>query len=157
MAKLFGELVGVAYSGASATVKMTSSAHEKGTDHILRRDRVELNNAAVNDTISLGIFGSQAVLDPLGCHFHFDDLGATTTIDVGSATAPAAMVSGQDVSAAAGSTSLFKGVDISKWFEPLWKVLGLASDPGGQIELLATVKASAATGTFVWSIKGQNR
>jgi len=157
MAKLYGELVGVAYSGASATVQATSSAHEKGTDHILIRDRIELAAAAINDTISLGKFGSNAMLDPLGCQIYFDDLGTSVTMNVGIATDDDALVATQDVASAAGNFSLFKSVDIANWFKPLWQVVGLSADPGGQIELLATVKGAAATGTVVWSFKGQNR
>lgn len=157
MTTRYGALVGTAYANASATPKSTSHAHEKGTDHVLRRDRVELAAAPVDDQVSLGIFGSGAYLDPLRCTAYFDDLGATTTLNVGSAALPTAMVNGQDVNAAAGSFSLFKGVDIALWFEPLWKVLGMASDPGGKIELFATIKGSAATGTLVWAIHGQDR
>ncbi|MNO05668.1 hypothetical protein D3C81_2271520 [compost metagenome] len=58
---------------------------------------------------------------------------------------------------AAGSFSLFKGVDIANWFKPLWQVLGLPKDPGGKIELIATIKGAAATGTLAWSIHGQDR
>lgn len=157
MAKLFGLLVGVAYAGAAVT-KATSSFHEKGTDHVLRRDVIELNGAAVDDTISLGVFGSNAFIDPLRAVAHFDDLGAgAVTMNVGTATAPTALVNGQDVATAAGSFSLMKGVDIANWYKPLWQVLGLAKDPGGKIELIATIKGAAATGTFAWSIHGQDR
>lgn len=163
MAKLFGELVGIAYSGTSAVAKATNHAHEKGTDNILRRDRIVLAAAPVNDTISLGKFGSNCYLDPEACIIRHDDLGATTTLDIGReaigavAAAPQAFIAAQDVSTAAGTFNLFKSIPIQNYFKPLWQVLGLASDPGGEIELIATVKSSAATGNLVWSFKGQNR
>lgn len=157
MAKLFGLLVGAALANAAATPKTVDHFYERSTDHVLRRDRIELNAAAVNDQISLGIFGSGALLDPHACVIHFDDLGATTTLNIGIATDDDALVAGQDVSTAAGSFSLFKGVDIANYYKPLWQLVGLASDPGGKIELLATIKTAAATGTVVWSIKGQDR
>ena len=163
MAKLYGALVGTAYNSTSATPPRTLHAHEKGTDDILVRDRIELAAAPVNDIVSLGKFGSNAYLDPEGCVLRHDDLGATTTLDIGHAAAgaiaaaPAALIAAQDVSTAAGNFSLFKSVDIANYFKPLWQVLGMASDPGVEIELIATVKASAATGTLVWSFKGQNR
>ena len=160
MAKIFGLLVGLAYAGAAAA-KTTSHFHEKGTDAVLRRDRVELTgaagNGAVGDTISLGVFGSNAYIDPLAAVCHFDDLGTGITVDVGYSGDTDALVANQDVAAAAGNFSLFKGVDIANWFKPLWQVLGLAADPGGKIELLMTIKGAAATGTVVWSIKGQDR
>ncbi len=157
MAKFYGALVGVAYAALSAAAKTTSHFHEKGTDHVLVRDKVELAAAAVNDTVRLGVFGSNAYLDPLRCTLYFDDLGATTTLDVGTPAAPQAFLTALDVSTAAGSASLFKTTDIDNWFKPLWQIVGLVADPGGQIELIATVKSSAATGTLIWSFMGQNR
>lgn len=163
MAKLYGTLVGQAYNPGNATPRRTNHAHEKGTDHVLIRDTITLAAAPVNDTISLGKFGSNAFLDPECCMIRHDDLGATTTLDIGReaigalAAAPQALITAQDVSTAAGSFSLFKSVPINNYFKPLWQVLGLASDPGGEIELIATIKSSAATGTVVWSFKGQNR
>jgi len=155
MAKLFGVLVGVAYMGG-AVARATSSAHEKGTDHILRRDRIELNGAAVNDQVSLVVVPSNSVLDPLESVLHFDNLGAGVTLDVGIAGDTDALFAAHEASAA-GSVSLFKSKDIADWFKPLWQLLGLPKDPGGNIELLATVKGAAATGTLVWSLKGQTK
>lgn len=155
MAKLFGVLVGVAYMGG-ALARATSSAHEKGTDHILRRDRIELTGAPVNDQVSLVVVPSNSVLDPLESVLHFDNLGAGVTLDVGIAGATGALFAGHAASAA-GSVSLFKSKDIADWFKPLWQLLGLPKDPGGNIELLVTVKGAAATGTLVWSLKGQTK
>ncbi|MBO9502516.1 hypothetical protein [Brevundimonas sp. A19_0] len=157
MTMRYGALVGLAYAGTSATAIVTSSAHEKGTDHILIRDRVELAAAPANDTIWLGKFPSNTVLDPDGCKCWFDDLGTGVTMDVGYAGDVDALVDGQDVATAAGSFSLLKSVDISLYHEPLWKVLGMASDPGGNIELIGTLLGAASTGTVVWQMKGQTR
>ncbi|WP_312782011.1 hypothetical protein [Brevundimonas sp.] len=155
MAKLFGTLVGAAYAGG-AVAKATSSAHERGTDHILRRDRIELTAAPVNDQVSLLVVPSNTVLDPLECAVHYDALGASVTLNAGIAGSDAALFSAHAASSA-GNVSLFKSVDIANWFKPLWQVLGLAADPGGNIELLLTIKGAAATGTVVWSLKGQSR
>ena len=143
MAKLYGALVGLAYMGAAAA-RATSSAHEKGTDHILRRDRIELTGAAVNDQVSLVVVPSNSVLDPLESVLHFDNLGAGVTLDVGIAGATGAMFAAHATSAA-GSVSLFKSKDIADWFKPLWQLLGLPKDPGGNIELLACPRIPAAT------------
>lgn len=155
MAKLYGALVGLAYV-AGAVAKSTSSAHEKGTDHILRRDRIELAAAPVNDQVSLLVVPSNTVLDPLECFVHYDGLGASVTLNAGIAGSDAALFTGHAASAA-GNASLFKSVDIANWFKPLWQLVGLAADPGGNIELLLTIKGAAATGTVVWSLKGQAR
>ncbi len=157
MTMRYGSLVGIAYSGASAVALATSSAHEKGTDHILIRDRVELAAAPANDTIWLGKFPSNTVLDPDGCIAWFDDLGVGITMDVGDSSIVDGLTDGQDVAAAAGSFNLMKTVDIADYFKPLWQQLGYAADPGGFITLYATILGAAATGTFSWQMKGQAR
>lgn len=156
MAKLYGVLVGAIYAAAGISSKATSSAHENGTDHILRRDRIELSAAPVNDTISLLIAPSNTMLDPRESYIHHDALGASVTLSVGVATDDDALAPATAASSA-GSFSLVKSVDIADWYKPLWQIAGLAKDPGGNIELLATIKGAAATGTVVWSIKGQRR
>lgn len=157
MTMRFGSLVGIAYSGVNATPKQTSSAHENGTDHILIRDQIELAAAAINDTIWLGKFPSNTVLDPAGCTGWFDDLGTSVTLDVGGANDPDGLTAAQDVATAAGSFNLLKSVDIANYFKPIWAQLGYAADPGGVLDLYATVKGGAATGTFAFQIKGQAR
>lgn len=157
MTDRYGTLVGKAYDPAATTVTATNNAHEKGTDHILIRDRVELSAAPADDRIFLGRFGSRTVLDPDGCIAWFDDLGTGVTIDVGDATNPDGLVDGQDVATAAGSFNLLKTQDVSAYFKPLWEQLGMSEDPDAPIDLYATILGAAATGTFVWQFKGLSR
>lgn len=154
----YGSLVGVAYSGASATPKATSPAHERGKDQVLIRDTIELSAAPANDLIWLGKFPSNTVLNPLGCKAWFDDLGTGITLDVGEGTTHIdALTDGQDVATAAGSFELLKSVDIANYFKPLWAQLGYSADPGGHLQLFAKILGGAATGTFTWQIIGQTR
>lgn len=157
MTTRYGTLVGVARNPATVRPTQVSSAHSRGTDHVLVRDTIELAAAPVADRVSLGLLPSNTVLDPDGCIAWFDDLGALVTLDVGDATDPNALTAAQDVAAAAGSFNLMKSVDVANYFKPLWQTLGMAEDPGGTIELFATIAGAAATGTVSWQIKGQAR
>lgn len=157
MATHYGTLVGVARNPATVRPSQTSSAHSRGTDHVLVRDTVELAAAAANDLVSLAVLPSNTVLDPDGCIAWFDDLGTGVTMDVGDTTNVDGLTDGQDVAAAAGSFNLMKSVDVADYFKPLWQILGMSEDPGGTIELFAKVLGAAATGTLTWQIKGQAR
>lgn len=157
MTTRYGSLVGVARNPATVRPTQVSSAHSRGTDHVLVRDQIELAAAPANDLISLAVLPSNTILDPDGCICWFDDLGAGVTMDVGDATNADGLTDGQDVATAAGSFNLMKSVGIENYFKPLWETLGMTEDPGGTIELFATILGAAATGTVAWQIKGQAR
>lgn len=157
MTMRYGALAGQAYNPANTTPKPVGFGLERGTDHVLIRDVIELSAAAANDTIFLGKFPSNTVLDPDGCICWFDDLGTGVTVDVGDSSNADGLVDGQDVASAAGSFSLLKTVDVANYFKPLWAQLGYTSDPGGLLELYATILGAAATGTVAWQIKGVTR
>lgn len=157
MAKLYGSLVGQGYNGANATPKPVGFGLEKATNHILIRDTVELAAAAINDTIYMGKFPSNTILDPDASKVWFDDLGTSVTLDIGDVNDPDGLCAGQDVAAAAGSANVMKSVDIANYFKPLWAQLGYAKDPGGLIELYGTIKGAAATGTLTFQLKGSPR
>lgn len=155
MTTRYGALVGTPSQGGGFT--QIPSVFQNSKDGILVRDRIELSAAPANDLIFLARLPSNTVLDPDGCICWFDDLGTGVTMDVGDTTNVDGLVDGQDVAAAAGSFNLMKTVDVALYFEPLWKVLEMASDPGGHIDLYAKILGAAATGTVVWQIKGQKR
>lgn len=157
MTMRYGSLVGHAYSGASAVATPTSSAHENGTDHIIARDTIELAAAPANDTIFLARVPSNTVLDPDECRVWFDDLGTSVTMDVGDSSNVDGLADGVDVATAAGSFNLMVTVNIADFFKPVWQQLGYAADPGGYLDLYATILGAAATGTVSWQIKGQAR
>lgn len=157
MAKLYGSLVGQGYNPANSAAKPVGFGLEKATNHVLIRDTIELAAAAINDTIFMGKYPSNTILDPDACKVWFDDLGTSVTLDIGDVNDPDGLVAAQDVATAAGSASAMKTVDIANYFKPLWAQLGYAKDPGGLIELYATIKGAAATGTLSWQLKGSPR
>lgn len=157
MTMRYGSLVGQAYNPANATPTPVGFGLERGTDHVLFRDVIELSAAPANDTIFLGKYPSNTILDPDGCVCWHDDLGTGVTMDVGDSSNADGLVDGQDVATAAGSFSLLKTVGIESYFKPLWAQLGYASDPGGLIELYGTILGAAATGTVTVQIKGVTR
>lgn len=157
MTMRYGNLVGQAFNPSNTAPKQTGFGLHRGTDHVLFRDVIELSAAPANDTIFLGKYPSNTILDPDGCICWFDDLGTGVSMDVGDANDVDALTDGQDVATAAGSFNLMKTVDVANYFKPLWAQLGYASDPGGELTLYATILGAAATGTVTVQIKGVTR
>lgn len=160
MTKRYGSLVGSVKQ--NVPFRPVDSAFENGKDMILVRDTILLAAAPIADTISLGVFGWESVLDPVGCDVYFDALGAASTLSVGDVTYPAALAAATDTHTAAGSMKALKTITIGNWFQPLWQQLGYASlaaakAVGNQCELLATIAGGAATGNVTWQFKGARR
>jgi hypothetical protein len=158
MTKRYGSLVGAVKQ--LATFRPTDMAYEKTTDHVLVRDTILLAAAAIADTISLGFFGWETMLNPKG-DIWFDALGASTTLSVGDVTHNAALAAATST-AAAGSFNVSKTITIDKYFQPLWQQLGYADlktaqAVGQNCELLATIAGAAATGNVTWQFTGQPR
>lgn len=117
-------------------------------------------DAAQNDTIQLGFFEWDALLDPELSVVEFTDLGTSVTMDIGDVTYPDALCAAQDVATAAGTCNPLKSVTIANRRKPLWEMLGYATIAaakaiGPRCELLATLEgANPASGTVGWTIYG---
>ncbi|WP_397402712.1 hypothetical protein [Phenylobacterium sp.] len=154
-----GDLVGTPLAAAAgANPYNVPNALKGGTDVVLMRDTIELITAfAQNDRVKLGDFPSDVIINPVQSTIWFDNLGASTTMDVGSTASEAALVAAQATSAA-GSCLFYKNVDVANYWKPLWQVLGLAADPGGTIAIFAKLEAAdPGVGTMTWQIVGQRR
>lgn len=151
--------------GAYATLALAASTGLTGEGRVnspvrrLSHDYVTVD-AAQNDTISLGFFDWDTLLDPELSVVEFTDLGTSVTMDIGDVTDPDALVAAQDVAAAAGTCNLLKSVTIANRRKPLWEMLGYATLAaaklvGARAELLATLEAAdPASGTIGWTIYG---
>lgn len=159
MAKHFGVLVGAIKQ--LAQMRPVDKAYEKTTDSILVRDYFTCAATPFTDTIQLGIFGWETVINPNG-DIWFDALGANTTLSVGDVTHPTALVNAVDTHTAAGSVKISKALTLDLYFAPLWQALGYATlaaaqAVGAQCELLATINTANATGKVAWQLSGQPR
>lgn len=156
MSTLYGSKVGSVINALTST-PLIPAAYKGGEECIFVRDVCEVAaSAAQNDLISLGSLPSDAVINPVTSVIYFDDMGTSITMDVGSAATENALVAAQDVATAAGSCSVLKSVDVANYHKPLWEVLGLASDPGGEIELFAKLEGGdPGAGTIAWQICGR--
>lgn len=157
MTMRYGLLTGQAYNPANTAKKPVGFGLERATNDVLFRDVIELAAAPANDTIFLGKYPSNTILDPYSCRVWFDDLGTGITMDVGDSSNPDGLADGVDVATAAGSFNLLVTVGIENYYKPLWAQLGYASDPGGQIELYGTILGAAATGTVAAQVMGVTR
>lgn len=158
MANQFGSLVGAIISAVQST-PLVSIALKGGGDQVLIRDTCEVAASAA-DTVTLGKFDWETIINPGASMFWFDDLGTGNTVSVGDASFPNALCNAQDTATAAGSALILKSVDIANYFKPLWQQLGhatlaAAKLTGAQCTLLAKVNAAAAAGTLTWQILGR--
>ena len=158
MTDFYGDLVGSKVNTLQST-PLIPSALRGGQDHVLIRDRIALAaSAAQNDRVLLAKLRSDTIINPVQSIIWFDDFGTSVTMDVGSTATENALVAAQDVATAAGSCSFLKSVDIANYWKPLWEQLGLASDPGGYIEIFAKFEAANPdAGDLAWQIVGQPR
>ena len=156
MAKFYGSLVGAAIQkGGFAGV---SNFSKDGSDHVLIRDTVALSPAnVVGDQVSLAVLRSSAFIDPSAVLWN-DALGAGVTLNIGDVNYPAGLMNGAPVSAA-GSGTLWRNFTPSRMAQPLWQALGYGVNPGGFLELLATITGAApsAAGSLAWKLIGMNR
>ncbi len=120
-------------------------------------------DAAQNDTIQLGFFDWDTLLDPTLSVVEFTDLGTSVTMDIGDVTYENALCAAQDVSSAAGTINPLRSVTIANRRRPLWEMLGYATLAaakliGPRCELLAKLEgANPDSGTIGWTIYGSPR
>lgn len=158
MTDYVGDVVGAARSATQST-PLVPLALAGGSDRVLIRDTIEVVTAfAQNDRVLLGYLPSKAVINPVSSVIWFDDMGTSITMDVGDATTENALVAAQDVATAAGSCLFYKSVDVAKFCQPLWQVLGLSADPVKPIAIYAKLEGGdPGAGTITWQIMGQER
>lgn len=112
---------------------------------------------AANDRIFLGRVPSNARMVDCG-KFSYSAFGGSAAMSLGfynskmssaeATTAAAKLFSAQAV-AAAGSRQVMAGVALADLGKRVWQLAGLSSDPGGEMDVVATVTtATAATGTI---------
>jgi hypothetical protein len=158
MAKYYGSLVGTPVQGLQTSgVGFVSDRYKDGKDQILVRDVYTMAGNVATDTISLALLKSTAYIDQGNSFMWWGALGAGVTLSVGDATHPTALANA--VAAATLGSGPLSPAFIGAWMAyPLWQRLGYAGDPGGNIELLATIGGAApANGmTLAWQIFGRN-
>lgn len=124
---------------------------------IVHTATIELAASASGTTIKVGRFPSNARIHGLG-KLYADDLATSgsPTLSIGvssvnnniAAAVPAALTDSIALSAAVTGANLVK--DIANFGKMLWEHAGAATDPGGELDIYATVKAAAtnAAGTI---------
>lgn len=87
-----------------------------------------------------------------GSMIDHDALTGVNDFDLGVAGSVDKLVNGADITAA-GNKSAVSAVNIDSLHKPLWEILGLASDPNTELEIIGTLNAAAtAAGTITLSL-----
>lgn len=105
------------------------------------------NGDSATSIVVFGSLPSSARIRPSSKLF-YDAITGVNSFSLGDASYPAALVNAADIHLA-GSASAVSAVDIAKYTQPLWQILGYAADPGGLITLIGTLGFDAtAAGTI---------
>lgn len=170
MVQHIGAILGAAHAATNgAAGSLTDPFFMNGRIARVARDFITVD-AAQNDTVVLGYLKWETRLDALSV-LEFSDFGTGVSVDVGVAVGPTGgaadpdcLVDGQDVSTAAGSTSLLKSVAIADRHKTLWELAGFATlqaakdatiADGSKARVIATfLGANPDSGTLSWSIYG---
>lgn len=169
MAELIGAILGAAHAAqAGAAGSFVDPFFMNGRIARIARD-VWTGDAAQNDTLVLGHLDWTTRLDALSV-IEFGDAGTGVNLDVGFAVANGgtadadALIDGQDISTAAGSTTLLKSVAIGDRHKALWELAGFASAQaardatvadGRKAKIIATfMDANPGSVTLSWAIYG---
>lgn len=154
MAEQVGSLVTTHF--AQTLQSQPAVAHNGGrlrsvTDYMVAVD------AAENDTVHMAKLPSNAVIHHTS-KIWFDDFGTSVTLDIGTfnvngstADDDNSINDGVDVATAAGSADLLSG--FTKHGKYLWELAGASADPGGLIDIKATIKdANPGSAGMAWEI-----
>lgn len=98
---------------------------------------------AIGTTLYLARLPSNAVIHP-DSKVWFDDFGGTGTMDIGGVNDDDILAADIDVSGAAGSSDLLARPDHTDYGKELWDLFGLTEDPGGNLDIIATIATAAA-------------
>jgi len=111
-------------------------------------------DALIGTKIFLGQVPSQAVINPASTIW-WGAAGTNVTLDIGDASNDDGLASDIAI-ASAGSSPIMEAAAISASAgKRLWELLGYETDPGGMLDLYATIataNVSAATAAFAWSL-----
>lgn len=108
------------------------------------------NGDSIASKFFVGRVPTNAILSPLS-RMDYEAVAGVTTMDVGFAGAVAALVAAKDVSSA-GNASAVSAVAVANLNKRVWELAGLAADPGGMLDIFATLNAAAtATKSIVFS------
>lgn len=154
MAKVLGALVGTPIASGLG-FPAVSNRYAQGRNEMMLRDVATTASNVIGDTVSMGFFKSSALIAPSSTIW-WAAFGASCTISIGDVNHTAGLTSALSV-ASAGTGPLMTAFAAAKMGQPLWQLLGYPSDPGGQIELLATFAgANPANVALAWEIQGVN-
>jgi hypothetical protein len=109
------------------------------------------NGDSSTSVIYFGKIPSSAILDPKS-QVYAEAITGLTSFSLGFVGAPAALMSAVDIHAG-GNFSAVAAVGAANYNKRAWQLAGLASDPGGLLDIIGTLGADAgAAGSITTAI-----
>lgn len=135
------------FPNPNALSAYSSNAHEARANIKASQFSVAIANGdSATSVLKLARVPSNAIILPDSTLFTGGVAGVTSLsvgLDNGRGTvSAAALVSAQSI-AGAGSLSLMQAVAVANYGKRAWQLLGLASDPGAELDVIATLNTAA--------------
>lgn len=131
-----------------ASLLALDNAVAQGVQRAISSQIAITNGDSAASKFYIGKVPSNALILPDSAYYH-EAVAGVTDLDVGFENDPDALVDGDDVSSAGSQTlaghGTFTAPNMNK---RAWQLAGLSSDPGGELDVFATLKA-ASTATKV--------
>lgn len=129
-----------------AAIRTVAAVFAEGQQRVITSVLPIASGDSANSVLYIGKVPSNAIIDP-DSRYYFTAITGLTDLDIGFANAPAALVDGDDLATAGSQTLAGHGtLTPANMAKRAWELAGLTADPGGNLDVFATMKAAAAAG-----------
>lgn len=132
---------GTGYKDPTA-VKMIEAVFAEATERSINSQLAVASGDSATSILYVGKVPSNALISPRSQVFG-PAVASLTDFSLGFAGAPKALMSSVDIHAG-GAFSAVSAVGIANYTKRAWQLAGLSSDPGGTLDIFATLGADAA-------------
>jgi hypothetical protein len=132
---------GTGYKDPAAS-KMVEAVYAEGSERSINSQIAIANGDSATSVYYVGRLPSSAIIDPRSMGYHAAIAGVTD-FSLGFAGAVKALMSSVDTHSG-GAISATSGVANADLNKRAWQLAGLSSDPGGMLDIFATLGANAS-------------
>jgi hypothetical protein len=141
---------GTGYKNPAAT-KAVEGVYAEAVERKINSQISVANGDSINSVYYVGRVPSNCILSPGGVAY-VPAIAGLTDFSLGFVGAPKALMADVDVHAG-GTISTMSAVAVANYNQRAWQVAGLSADPGGFLDIFATLGAAAtAAGLITFGI-----
>lgn len=130
-----------------AAVKMVEAVFAEATEKSINSQLAVANGDSATSIFYVGKVPSSALISPRSQVFG-PAVASLTSFSLGFAGAPTALMNAVDIHTG-GPFSAVSAVGVANYAKRAWQLAGLSSDPGGMLDVFATLGADAAAAATI--------